>query len=742
VVAKTLGAVLAGVLAACAAQTTLAPGAGRIASCQQLAYHGKRAQARACFLQLTADPDPFVRAEGFYGLRDYRNAHEQFRAAAARYEKDPNVKVRWGRLLIEPFNRNRQEGAELFQEALEIDKNHAGAHLGLALIASEGFENKASELARKALEADPKLVEAQELLATLALEDANPARAIEEADKALKISPEALGALATRAAIEILADRPADSWLSRMYAINPYYGAGHALIAHHLVINRRYEEGIAHYRKALELDPEDWATRAELGINLMRLGLDQEARRQLELAYDNGCRNAATVNTLKLLDSYKNFVTFTSPRTIVKLHKKEADLLRLYFESELDRSIKTYEAKYKINLPRAVQLEVYPDHEDFAVRTMGMPGLGALGVTFGDVVAMDSPSGRKPGSFHWASTLWHELSHVFVLIATRHRVPRWFTEGVAVHEETAIHPDWGDRLTPDILMAIKDKKLLPVAELDRGFIRPSYPNQVIVSYFQAGRICDFINERWGWDTILAMMHAFAARKSTPEVVEQILKMKPDEFDKAFLAWLGKSVDPVVANFDEWRKAIRGLADAAKNGKHDEVIRQGDNVIRLYPDYVEAANAYEFLAEAFLQQGNKQEAVRVLSSYLRNGGRNPEALKKLATLQQEAGDTRGAAATLEKVLYIYPVNDEELHRRLGELWLAQQNHSGAIREFTAALASGALDKAAAHYNLARAYHAARQWDKAEDHLLQALESAPGYRPAQKLLLEINNRKEKP
>ncbi len=51
---------------------------------------------------------------------------------------------------------------------------------------------------------------------------------------------------------------------------------------------------------------------------------------------------------------------------------------------------------------------------------------------------MDSPSGRPPGSFHWDSTLWHELSHVFILPATNHRVPRWFTEGLAVHEETRL----------------------------------------------------------------------------------------------------------------------------------------------------------------------------------------------------------------------------------------------------------------------------------------------------------------
>lgn len=729
-------------MVACAAPTqTAALGEDRVAPCQQLDHRGKRAEARACYSKLAQSNDLYLQAEGLYGLRNYKAAHEAFRLAADRNPKDPRVKVRWGRLLIEPFNGNRQDGADLFQEALEIDKNNAAAHLGLALIASEGFENKATELAKKALELDPKLVEAQELLANLALEDSNPKKAVEEADKALKMSGEALDALAVRAAVEILADRPADEWLNKMYAVNAVYGAGHALIAHHLVINRRYEEGIAHYRKAIELDPEDWATHSELGVNLMRVGLEDDARKQLEKAYENGCRNAQTVNSLRLMDSYKRYVTFKTDTTIVRLDKKEADLLKLYFEEELRKSIKTYEAKYKVKLPRAVQLEVYPDHEDFAVRTMGMPGLGALGVTFGDVVAMDSPSGRKPGTFHWASTLWHELSHVFVLTATKHRVPRWFTEGVAVHEETAIYPDWGDRLTPEILMAVKEKRLLPIADLDRGFIRPSYPQQVIVSYFQGGRIIDYIVQKWGWDKVLAMMHAFAARKSTPEVIEQILGVKPEAFDKDFLAWLDNAVNPTVNNFEQWRKSIRALAEATKAEKYDEVINKGDEVVKLYPDYVEAANAYEFLAKAHIAKGQKKQAIAVLTTYLRNGGRSPDTLKQLAALQEEAGDKKGAAITLEKVNYIYPVNDEELHKRLGELLLGLQNNAGAVREFQAALASGAQDKATAHFNIARAYQAARQTDKAEDHLLQALESAPGFRPAQKMLLEINNRKEK-
>ena len=34
-----------------------------------------------------------------------------------------------------------------------------------------------------------------------------------------------------------------------------------------------------------------------------------------------------------------------------------------------------------------------------AVRTQGMPGLGALGVTFGMVVAMDNPRAASPANF-------------------------------------------------------------------------------------------------------------------------------------------------------------------------------------------------------------------------------------------------------------------------------------------------------------------------------------------------------
>ena len=730
----------AGAVAGALAFLTLASASAQTpAQCLEHRKYGRMDQARNCFAGLADSRDPYHRAEGLWGLRSYREANEQFRAAVGAQPKNPEIRVRWGKLYLE--RKQNADAAKLFGEALEINEKHAGAVLGLALSAADDFERKAIELARKALEFDSKLYEARELLARLMLEEADFQKAVEEADEALKISSEAVDAMAVRATVDWLNDRQDTPWIGRILKINPVYGEAYAIAARLFVIHRRYEEAIALYRKALELTPDLWAARSELGVNLMRLGAEKEARQHLEQCYENGHQDAPTVNTLRLIDSYKNFVTIESGPTILKLHKNEAALLKLFIGPELERAIRTYEKKYKFKLSRPVQLEVYPNHEDFAVRTMGMPGLGALGVAFGYVVAMDSPSGRKPGHFHWASTMWHELSHVFVLSATRHRVPRWFTEGLAVHEETAVSPEWGDRVSPDVLRAIKEKKLLPIAQLDRGFIRPSYPAQIGVSYFQAGRVCDFIAEKWGFQKLLDMMHSFAEFKTTPQVVELHLGLKPEEFDKQFLAVVEKETKRAVDGYTEWAKRIRQVADSARQKKYDDVIREGKEIRDLYADYVEPGSVYEFLADAYAAKGDKTAARTELERYRDVGGKSPFTLKKLATLQEEAGDKKAAAATLDRINYIYPVNDEEMHRRLGDLWMEAGNVSGAVREYRAVVASKPVDVAASHFNLARALMSINRADEAEEQLLLALEAAPGYRPAQKMLLQIDSTKKK-
>ncbi len=708
-------------------------------ACHTLGKHGQQTEAKACYESLVRANSAYLRAEGYWGLEQYDQANEEFRMATAPPDSDPLYRVRWGMLLHDRFNNTDAVG--LFQEALQRDPKNAQAYLGLAIVSADGFDGKATDYSNRALVLDPKLVAAHEFAANLALGNADTEHAIAQSDEALSLSSDALDAMAIRAAVELLADRSPDPWLDKMRKVNPGYGPGYARVAHYLELNYRFEDAIVYYRKAIEADPRYWPARSQLGISLMRMGEEKEPFEQLEMCYNNGYRDAATVNSLRLLDSYKNFVTYKENGTILRLRKDEAELLHPYFAAELARILPAYEKKYRLKLSGPVQVEVYPDHEDFAVRTLGMPGLGALGVTFGQVVAMDSPAARKPGDFNWGSTLWHEMSHVYILSATNRRVPRWFTEGLAVHEETQVSPEWGDRVSPDILVAIRDKKLLPVAKLDRGFVFPDYPAQVVVSYFEAGSICDYIKSHWNEDKLLDMVHSYAQRKTTPEVIQETLGVSPEEFDKQYLQWIDQRYGAEAAHFDEWRKALEQLAQAAKENQYDVVLKQGEAVRRMYPEYIGDANAYEFMAEASLAKGNKEAAAIVLTKYEKIGGDDPALLKRLASLEEESGQPKEAAATLDRINYIYPVHDEALHRHLGDLWFAQANYPGAIREYNAVIALNPLDKAGAHFNLAQAYYASGQRDKAEESVLAALEAAPGYRPAQKLLLEIEHPEQK-
>jgi cellulose synthase operon protein C len=703
------------------------------ADCGALRKDGHRAEAQSCFDGLTRSTDAYFRAEGFWGLEEWDQANQQFRLAASSANSKALYKVRWGLLLHERFND--KDAADLFREALTQDPSNAGAYLGLAILSADGFDGKAAEYAAKAIELDPKLAGAHEFLADLALTNDDSEAAAAEADKAIALEKDALDAMAIHAAIELIADRSPDAWFAKIQAVNSGYGEAYARVAHQLELHYRYEDAVTYYRKAVEADPRLWAAHSALGIDLMRLGKEDEPLSELELSYNNGYRDAATVNSLRLLDSYKNFETFRDDTTILKLNKTESALLLPYMQTELHAILATYEKKYQMKLPGPVQVEVYPDHEDFAVRTMGMPGLGALGVTFGEVVAMDSPSARKPGDFNWGSTLWHEMSHVFILTATNHRVPRWFTEGLAVHEEGERSEEWKDRPTPEVLVAIRDKKLLPVARLDRGFVYPDYPSQVVVSYFQAGSICDFIKAKWGEGKLLEMVHSYAKLLTTPQVVRQDLGVEPEDFDKRYSAWVNQEYGEQAAQFDSWREKLKALVAADEKKEYKTVLEQGPAVLAMYPEYVGEANAYELMAQMAALGGDAKSEIAALTAYEHEGGQSPDMLKRLAELEKTAGEPAEAIATLERVNYIYPVKDEELHRRLGDLLYAQKQYDGAIREYDALVASNPIDKAGAEFSLAQAYFAMGQKDKAQESVLAALEIAPGYRPAQKLLLQL-------
>src|SRR5580704_2316770 len=267
----TLGLLLAGATTARASAPT---------DCWAMRKHGHGAEAQACFTGLTRSADAYARAEGFWGLEDWQQANEQFRLATQPANSPALYKVRWGMLLHARFNDG--EAADLFREALEKDPKNAAAYVGLATVYAESFNGKAAVDAKTATELDPKLAEAHELLADLALANDDREAASFEADKAIAIEGDALDAMATHAALELIANRSPDAWFAKIQAINPKYGEGYARVAHQLELHYRYQDAVTYYRKAIEADPRLWAAHSALGIELMRLGQEQEPYRELQ----------------------------------------------------------------------------------------------------------------------------------------------------------------------------------------------------------------------------------------------------------------------------------------------------------------------------------------------------------------------------------------------------------------------------------------------------------------------------
>ena len=191
----------------------------------------------------------------------------------------------------------------------------------------------------------------------------------------------------------------------------------------------------------------------------------------------------------------------------------------------------------------------------------------------------------------------------------------------------------------------------------------------------------------------------------------------------------------MQGFADWTDDVKTIAAAAKAKDYDAVIKTGNRARDLFPDYVEAGSVYEFLAQAYAAKDNMAAAIDELQRYAKMGGRDPSTLKTLADDLQAGGNKKEAAAVLERVNYIYPMDGAQ-HQQLGLLLLDLNNHAGAIREFRAVVARDPIDPAQAHFNLARAYNQNHQNEQAMDELLAALEKAPGFRPAQKLLLELS------
>lgn len=687
-----------------------------------------------------------------------QEANDAYMEAIAADEECIEAQLGGGELYTSTYQYG--DAAEFLNDALKINPNSARAHLAVAANKRIDGGDAMNAALTQALKINANYVEAKTFAAMIDLEAERFQSAVKLIDETLKINPNSLEAHSLRAAMFWLQDKQSDydSAVKTALGVNPRYGSLYETVAHFATQTRRYSEAVAFLNQALKLSPDQWSSHLALGMGLLRLGKIEEGRAAVEKAFEGDPFNVWAKNTLDLLDTMKEYRETRHGDFIIKADAKESDVVTPYAAELLDEAKAKLSAKYKFTPRAPISVELFPNHEDFSVRTLGLTGLGALGVCFGQVIAQGSPSMRS-GQFNWGSTLWHEYTHVITLQITDHLVPRWLSEGLSVFEEHNARPGWGDDWSAEHIKAFAENRWFTIANLDNGFLRPKRADDIGLAYFQASQICHFIEDRFGFNAILEMLRGYKEKKKTPGILQQALKLSESDFDREFNNYVRGKIDKYIKALEPgWKnrgyaetpkeeilaKAASSPADFALNlragaihfaaGDHDKAVAHLERSIELFPFQSGDGNAYELLTQIYEKRGDKAAGARALESLVKVDENDYDALKKLARLKSESGDKARAVELMKMSFYVNP-SEPATHTMAGALLIERNEAEAAIREFQIALAANPPNIAEAQYNLARAFHAAGKNREARRAVLRSLEAAPSFDKAQELLLKL-------
>jgi cytochrome c-type biogenesis protein CcmH/NrfG len=678
-----------------------------------------------------------------------RAALRAFDAAVAADSSLVEPRIRLGDLFLDKYNAPDAKAS--YADALRLAPANPRALLGLARVLAFQGSPDATNGVRASLAANPALAPAQALLAQLHLDAEQYDSAAAAAGRALAADSSAIDAWAMLGATAWLRDDSAGFARARAGAgrVDARPADFYSDIAEAVARHRRYAEAERFGREAVVLDSLSSRALGVLGINELRLGNIEGGHDHLMRAFARDPFHIWYKNTLDLLDEMKTFRTVATRRFRIVAPPAEAELLAMYLGPLLEEAYDSLAARYEYRPPTPIRVELYGRHADFSVRTVGLTGLGALGVSFGTLLVMDAPSARSPGDFNWGSTAWHELTHTFTLGRSAHRVPRWFSEGLSVLEERRARPAWGADAAPEFLAAFKAGKLLPVTRLNDGFVRPSYPAELSFSYYQASLICEMIEAKWGRAALVNMLGGYRDGLDSRRVFTGVLKVTPEALVDQYQAWLRERFAGPLARIAPWDgkgpatgefmstlAAARALAEQNRPGDARAAFERAE---AMFPMYAGPDAPALGLARLALERGDKAGAAAALARVTSLDESALEANRQEAALRQDLGDLKGATAALERTVWISPY-DAGVHARLAELAERLSEPARALKERRAVLALAPSDLLEARYQLARALARSGDSAAARREVLQVLESAPGFEKAQALLLDLRKKPE--
>lgn len=575
----------------------------------------------------------------------------------------------------------RRSPAQLYEEALRLNKTHEAATLGqYELYRFNWMRHRkvAGAILDDYLRLRPGSIPAQIAATSADLDDGDLKSVRIRLARLERQAPGRREVRALRAALAwVEHDRDgARQRLDELAREDPSDAAPERDLAAHLCDLYRFAEAAPFAKAATARDPADAESWNVLGKALANSGDEKGGLAALDKAQELAAprQDAWRDNTRKVLGRMqRDLATSGGGELSFAWDPRATELFSTYLVPFYAGARKELAARYGYT-PGPTAIEVFGKHADFSVRSTGFEGYPALGVCFGPVVTAVSPLAEMRGTFSWARTSFHEFTHVIHLGLSHNRCPRWITEGIATWEEVNRNPSWSRNMRRDLVDALANEDLIPVRELNRAF----RTGRILFAYYQGGLLCEMWVHSHGFPALVHLLEAFDRGLDLDQAFAEVLHQTPEEVDRAFHARVVELTRElrIEPRWDPSRSASLRLALAAK------APQDAAAAARWCEDWIR-------VAAGMWQQGSRVDA--------------EEALRHLGALE--------------------PAHPRAAFLR-GEMALARGEQDEAVALYEKAIAAGG-DDFRARMALASLYQRQQKYDQALAHAEAAAKDFPGY-----------------
>jgi tetratricopeptide (TPR) repeat protein len=345
-------------------------------------------------------------------------------------------------------------------------------------------------------------------------------------------------------------------------------------------------------------------------------------------------------------------------------------------------------------------------------------------------------------------------------------MPRWLSEGISVYEERQENPAWGQTMTPQYReLILEDEKedseggggATPVSKLSGAFLRPPSPMHLQFAYFESSMVVEYVIERWGAGALSRVLMDLA--NDIPINAALANHTEPiEKLDESFAIWFKEKAKALAPKVDWERPDVppdassealakfnranpnnfRGLLAEGRaliaERKVDEAKAPLNRAAELYPEYGEDGGPYELLAKVYRELGDVKLERQMLEKHVALNAEAVEPRLRLSEIAKSAADWAGVRKFAEQMLAVNPLVPAP-HRYLAQAAEATNDRALAIESHRTLLLLDPLDRADHHFRVAQLLTEEKQYAVARQEAVMALEEAPRFRQAQRLLLEI-------